>query len=46
MAVEWESLKALREANGVERNMVADDIIGALGMEKETIESAIDEGAV
>ena len=30
----------------MERNMVADDIIGALGMENETIESRIDEGAV
>jgi hypothetical protein len=29
-----------------ERNMVADDIIGALGMENETIEGRIDEGAV
>jgi hypothetical protein len=26
--------------------MVADDIIGALGMENETIEGRIDEGAV
>jgi hypothetical protein len=43
---EWESLKTLREADGAERNMVADDIIGALGMENETIEGTIDEGAV
>jgi hypothetical protein len=43
---EWESLKALREADGAERNMVANDIIGALGMENETIEGRIDEGAV
>jgi len=43
---EWESLKALRGADGAERNMVADDIIGALGMENETIEGTIDEGAV
>ena len=28
------------------RNMVADDIIGALGMENETIEGAIDKVAV
>jgi hypothetical protein len=48
---EWESLKALREADGAERdmvtNVVADDIIGAVGMEnEETIEEAIDEGEV
>ena len=43
---EWESLKALRDADGAERNMVSDEIIGALGMENETIEGAIDEGAV
>jgi len=43
---EWESLKALREADGAERNMVADLIIGVLGMENETIEGTIDEGAV
>jgi hypothetical protein len=48
---EWESLKALREANGAERDMVTDvvanDIIGAVGMEnEETIEEAIDEGEV
>ena len=29
-----------------ERNMVANDIIGALGMENETIEGRIDKGAV
>ena len=46
MAEEWESLKALMEADGVERNMVSDDIIVALGMENETIEGTIDEGAV
>ncbi len=40
------SIKALREADGAERNMVADDIIGALGMENETIEGKIDEIAV
>ena len=43
---EWDSLKALREADGAERNMVAYDIIGALGMENETMEGRIDEGAV
>ena len=48
---EWESLKALRDANREERDMVADvvadDIIGALGMEnEETVEEAIYEGAV
>ena len=43
---EWEYLMALRENDGTERNMVANDIIGALGMENETIESRIDEGAV
>jgi hypothetical protein len=48
---EWESLKALREANGVERNQVAmandiDDIIGALGTENETTGGTIDKGAV
>ena len=43
----WESLKALREADGAEmttRNV--DDIIGALGMENETIEGTINKGAV
>jgi hypothetical protein len=29
-----------------ERYMVADDIIGALGMKNETIEGRIDKGAV
>jgi hypothetical protein len=43
---EWGSIKALMEADGAERNMIADDIIGALGMENETIEGTIDEGAV
>jgi hypothetical protein len=48
---EWESLKTLREADGAERDMltdvVANDIIGAVGMEnEETIEEAIDEGEV
>ena len=43
---EWESLKALRGADGVERNMVTDDIIGALGMENEMIEGTITEGGV
>ena len=46
-----QSLKALRDADREERdmvaNVVADDIIGALGMEnEETVEEAIDEGAV
>jgi hypothetical protein len=44
---EWEFLKALREADGADmttRNV--DDIIGALGMENETIEGTINEGAV
>ena len=44
---EWESLKALREADGAEtttRNV--DDIIGALGMENEMIEGTINKGAV
>ncbi len=48
---EWESLKALREADGVERNQVAmandvDDTIGALGTEDEMTGGTIDEGAV
>ncbi len=43
---EWDPLKALREADGAERNMVAYDIIGALGMENETIEGRIDKGGV
>ncbi len=43
--------RALRDADREERDMVADvvanDIIGALGMEnEETVEEAIDEGAV
>ena len=39
---EWESLKALREADGAEMMMTTvDDIIGALGMENETIEGTI-----
>jgi hypothetical protein len=46
VAEEWESLKALMEADGAEKNMVANDIIGALGMENETIKGTIDEGAV
>ncbi len=48
---EWESLKRLREADGVERNQVAmendiDDIIGALGTANETTRGTIDKGAV
>jgi len=44
---EWESLKALREANGAETTtMTVDDIIGALGMENETIEGTINEGVM
>ena len=45
---EWESLKALRDADGAEKNMVAitDDIIGVLGMENETIQGTIDKGVV
>ena len=44
---EWESLKALREANGAETTtMTVDDIIGALGMENEMIEGTINEGVV
>jgi hypothetical protein len=46
VAEEWESLKAIMDADGGERNMVADGIIGALGMENETIEGTIDEGGV
>ena len=46
MAEEWESLKALMEADGAERHKVANAIIGALGMENKTIEGTIDEGAV
>ena len=48
---EWESLKALKEADAAERNQVAmandiDDIIGALGTENKTTEGTIDKGAV
>jgi hypothetical protein len=48
---EWESLKRLREADGVERNQVAmandiDDIIGALGTANKTTGGTIDKGAV
>ena len=44
---EWESLKALREADGAATTTTTvDDIIGALGMENEVIEGTIDKGAV
>ncbi len=44
---EWESLKALREADGAAMmTLTVDDIIGALGMENEMIKSTINEGAV
>jgi len=44
---EWESLKALREADGAETTTTTvDDIIGALGMENNTIESTINERVV
>jgi hypothetical protein len=48
---EWESLKALKEADAAERNHIAmandiDDIIGALGTENETTRGTIDEAAV
>ena len=44
---EWESLKALREANGAETmTTTVDDIIGALGMKNERIEGTINKGAV
>ena len=44
---EWESLKALREADGVATTTTTvDDIIGALGMENKIIEGTINEGAV
>jgi hypothetical protein len=44
---EWESLKALREADGAATTTTTlDDIIGALGMENEMIEGTINEGAV
>jgi enolase len=46
VAEEWESLKTLMEADGAERNMVADDIIGTLGMENKTIKGTIDKRAV
>jgi hypothetical protein len=43
---EWESLKALREADGAATTTTTvDDIIGALGMENEMIEGTINEGA-
>ena len=43
----WESLKALREADGAATMTTnVDDIIGALGMENEMIEGTINEGAV
>ena len=44
---EWESLKALRKADGAETTTTTvNDIIGALGMENETIEGTINKGAV
>ncbi len=44
---EWESLKALREADGAEMMMTTvDDIIGALGMENKTIKGTINKRAV
>jgi hypothetical protein len=44
---EWESLKAVREADGAEtKTTTVYDIIGALGMENETIKGTINEGAV
>jgi hypothetical protein len=48
---EWESLKALKETDGAERNQIAmandvDDIIGALGTEDVMTGGTIDEGAV
>jgi hypothetical protein len=44
---EWESLKALREADeAATMTTTVDDIIGALGMENEMIEGTINEGAV
>ena len=43
----WESLKALREADGAATMTTnVDDIIGALGMENEMIEGTINEGVV
>ena len=44
---EWESLKALREADGAETTTTTvGDIIGALGMENKTIKSTINERVV
>ena len=44
---EWESLKALREADGVATmTTTVNDIIGTLGMDNKTIECTINEGAV
>ena len=48
---EWEALKRLREADGVERNQVTmaddiDEIIGASRKRNETTGGTIDKGAV
>ena len=48
---EWESLKALKEADAAERSQVAianefSHIIGELGTENETAGGTIDKGAV
>ncbi len=44
---EWESLKALREADGAETmTTTVDGIIGALGMENKMIKGTINEGAM
>jgi len=44
---EWESLKALREADGAATTTTTvDDSIGALGMENEMIKGTINEGGV
>ena len=48
---EWESLKALKEADAAERSQVfmangIDDIIGALGTENETTGGTVEKGAV
>ena len=48
---EWESLKALKEADAAERSHVAmeneiNDIIWALGTENKTTGGTIEEGAV
>jgi hypothetical protein len=44
---EWESFKALREANGAATTTTTvDDIIGALGMENKMIKGTTNEGAV